>query len=925
MVSRQFYIYKFDSRYLDKNNYSVNLSFKAAKENDQIIAVSDSQMLRSIRDIQGRLVDKHKVELLFQKRDDIKKQPSSKTNFALIREINKQINSIMFVPEYVSIVISNKSHYKKLFERGLMLNDKKYVRFSCSASQARVNTVIFVQESVSKELYTRLNNGRHDKKLNPSKFNAYLGLSSSATLPVSTPRVCVVPDCILKRPTKVYYVTEIDEPLEDDIIEEKTVDVEYNYFDGMGLISPEQAQKWADELELDYMPAEWCIRNAWIKGMVCVFDFKEFCELVNNGNYIINTIYKNSDGTQQTADLREIDVIISESQFKMWDCYDNYEEYAKNCIKNNLSWGVSRYTPKKDGNCLWLNYQSIQTLKLSDDDIIALCNETVKWIKGVSKDDIYKTILFLMGRRISKTGVQNFLKSSDNYWLKCLLLNHNLINDKYISSKIYDMMVNRIKAACMGKIAVQGNYQVLVSDPYAFAQHACGMEPTGLLGENEYYSAYWNDKDVKEVDCMRSPLTYRSEHDILPIVRNDRLDFWYKYLYTGLVFNVHSDDVLRLADSDFDFDLGATTDCAPLVNGVYRELLPITYQKKNTPKIDITPLDLFKADNLAFGSEIGAITNKSTSMYAMLPFYELQQIQYDEIEKRLIMTRVAQGSAIDKAKGVKTKKFPQHWANYQHINDDDSPEAKAKKEFFNTILIEKKPYFFRYLYKDSNTAYTKFLKEEKSYCAIHGIDRNVILSKPEQERTEQEKYYLLTYNSRNPLIDSTCEMNRLCHYLESVNFEVKAFSQGGKGDIYGDYIDYGILWDEKTYSSVLVAAKKFFKTLKEDIQMSDYGSSIKYVPEEESKLLNKYDKFKDKMTAVCSNIDELTNYLVKVFYVDCKSVSKDILWKCYGKTIFAHLFSKHDGAITIPVLDEDGKHQYLFDRYNIVEVASVDQ
>lgn len=923
MINRQFYIYKFDSQYLDNQNYNVNLSFKAAKAGNQIIAVSDSQMLRSIRDIQGRLVDRKKVELLFQKREDIKKQPSSKTNAAIIRDINKQINNIMFVPEYVSVVISKKSHYKKMFEKGFLLNGAKYIRFSCSASQARVNTVIFVKESISKKLYDRLNNGRHEKKLNPSKFNAYFGLSSSATLPVSTPRVCVVPDCIYKRATKVHYVTEVDEPLCDDIIEDKVEDIEYNYFDGMGLITPQQAEKWANELELDYTPAEWCIRNVWIKGMVCVFPIQEFCDLVNDGNYIINTIYKNSDGTQVTADLREIDVIISESQFKMWDCYNSYEEYERNCIKNNLSWGVSRYTPKKDGNCLWLNYQSIQTLKLSYDDIIALCDDTVKWIKGVTKVDIYHTMLFCMGKNLSKTGVQEFLRSSDNYWLKCFLLNRDLIHDKYISSKIYDLIVNRIKSACMGKIAVQGNYQVLVSDPYAMMQHICGMEPVGLLGENEYYSSYWNNNDTDLVDSMRSPLTYRSEHNLLTFVHNDRIDFWYKYLTTGIIVNVHGDDVLRWADSDWDMDIVATTNNSIVIKGVYKEDLPVTYQKKSASKVDITPIDLYNADNAAFGSEIGAITNKSTSMYAMMPLYDENSNQYKELERRLIMTRVAQGNSIDKAKGIQTKKFPKHWANYQHIDDNDSEEVADKKKFFNSILVDKKPYFFRYLYKTSNNAYLKFLREEDSYRCIHNIDFDSILLKSKDELTEEEEYYLRTYNQRNPLLDTECEMNNLCHHIESVNFDIKEFISKSKGDIYGGYINPDIKWNSLTYSSVLNEVKKLFRELRDDVQMSNYETSIKYIPEEESRMNNKYDNFKERMSNVCSNTEELVNYLIKCFYVDCRSISKDFLWKCYGKVIFSNFLSRHNENIFIPVLDEHGENQYLFDRYSIVEVSPI--
>lgn len=548
LVNRQFYIYKFESKYLEKNKYNIKLNFKQAKENEQIIAVSDSQMLRSIRDIQQRYVDKYKIELLFKKRDDIKKLPSSKVNSSLIREINKQINMMMFVPEYVSVIISKPAHYKKLFYNGLYINGKKYIRFSCSASQARVNTIIMVQEDISEELYRRLNNGRHSKKLNPSKFNAYLGLSSSATTPVSTPRVCVVSDCLMKRNTLVNYVTEVYEPLCDDIIERKEVEIEYNYFDGMGLISPQQSEKWSHELELDWIPAEWCIRNAWIKGMVCTFPIQEFCEKVNGGNYMVETIYKNEDGTPKMADLRNIDVIISESQFKMAGCYDSYEEYERNCITNKLSWGISKYSPKQDSNNLYLNYQSLQTLKLDDEDIIELCKPTVDWIRGVTRDNVMYTSLFLMGKSVGKNGVINFVNSSDNYWLKSLLVNHDVIKDRYVSDKIYDNIVNKIKSACMGKLVVNGNYQCLVSDPYAMMEHICGLEPNGLLKENEYYAKYWNDRGVSLVDSMRSPLTYRSEHNLLDLKDNEELSHWYRYLNTGIVVNVHGDDVLRWAD-----------------------------------------------------------------------------------------------------------------------------------------------------------------------------------------------------------------------------------------------------------------------------------------------------------------------------------------------------------------------------------------
>lgn len=918
MINRQFYIYKFDSKFLSENNYNIKIKFRQAKENNQIIPIADGQVLRSIRDICGRYVDKEKVEALFQKREEIKKDKSSKTNAMLIKDINKQINTAMFIPEYVSIVINSKAHYKRLFYNGLFINGEKYKRFSCSASQARTNTVIFVLEKIWDELYKRLNNGRHEKPLNPSKFNAYLGLSSSATMSVSSPRVCVIKDCIRKRNTLVNYVTEVYDELEDDIIEEKFVDIEYNYFDGMGLISPEQSEKWAVELGLEHIPSEWCIRNAWIKGMVCTFPFVEFCEKNNNGNYLIETIYKDKNGNQIFEDIRNVDVILTESQFKMCGCYDSFQEYEQNAIKNKLFWGISRYTPEEDKNNLFLNYQSIQTLKLSQEDIEKLCEPTVNWIKNVTKLDPMYSILFLMGKSVSPKGIDNLLRSGDNYWLKSLVINNNVLSDKFVSNKIYDLMITKIKNACMGKIVVDGNYQVLVSDPFAFMQHACGLDPVGLLGENKYYSKYWNDRNVSIVDSMRSPLTYRSEHNLLYLENNESVNYWYRYLKTGIIVNVHGDDVLRWADSDFDMDIVATTSNQIIINGVYKDELAVTYQKKTTDKILFTQEDLYKADLLAFGSEIGAITNRSTSMYAMLPLYEKNSPEYKELEKRLIRTRVAQGNAIDKAKGVKTKDFPKHWTRYQHINEDDSNDVVNKKKLFNSILIEKKPYFFRYLYKDSRTSYNKFLEEEFAYSKIYGFTDDEISSK--KELTEKEKYYLDTKQYRNPLIESSCEMNLLCRYIESVNFETKKNKNKHDDSIFSLYLDKSYSLNEETYKKVKKHIKEYMLFLSNSRELNVYKNSSKFSEEEYEKEKTKYDLLKEDLSLVCSNPYELTNYLVEIFYKDNTSYNKDILWKCYGKYIYLNVLENSNKIINIPQISNDGKNTYLFDKYDIIEV-----
>ena len=63
---------------------------------------------------------------------------------------------------------------------------------------------------------------------------------------------------------------------EDDLIEQREVTVDMNRTDGMGLISPRMAAIWANDLGLDYVPGQFIIRQSFLKGMLCAFDFQEF-------------------------------------------------------------------------------------------------------------------------------------------------------------------------------------------------------------------------------------------------------------------------------------------------------------------------------------------------------------------------------------------------------------------------------------------------------------------------------------------------------------------------------------------------------------------------------------------------------------------------------------------------------------------------
>ena len=692
MINRPLYTRKYHSSRLKEFDYDIHNTFDESKSLNEIIGLSDSQMLKTIRDVQNRVIDKQKLEVLIKIRDmyrmkltyqQSKKGISSATAIAnKLKTVNTQnalterlrkkyidisvnadeakriqdkINRMLFNPDYVTVVMDNLKQYDYLYYNGFFINGEKYKRLSCGAGQARVSTVVFGNEKNIPEIKEKLNNGRNlNKKFSPSKFNAYFGLYGSATKEVSEPKFIVVKDYENTTSFMANYVIENGWGVDDTIIQKEIKDTPMNRTDGMGLISYRQAAKWANEMGLDYVPSQFCIRQSYLKGMVCVFPIHEFCEEVNGGNYLVDTIYKDKDGNYIKADLRDYDLIISESQFKLWDSFDSIDTYINNCHKNKLDWRVALVSPKEAKRMLKLNYQFIQTLNLNKEDIEKLAEQFVEWITKVSYDDAYYMLLFLLGVNNDTEKINNFLSSSEVYWIKALIANNNVKNDKYIRTKVRELIKKKIENGCKGDIYVDGNFQVIVSDPYGFMQHVCGLPVTGLLKEGKSYSNYWNERGVTQVDAMRSPLTYMSEHVILDLQKDEETEKWYRYCKLGIILNYHGHETFNFAGSDFDMDILATTPNKTMIKGVYRDELPVVYDAPKPKKIIFTEDDLYKADTFSFGSIIGSITNKSSNGYAKLPLIE-KKFGKDSQEYRLVKSRLqqcckAQSAQIDKAK-----------------------------------------------------------------------------------------------------------------------------------------------------------------------------------------------------------------------------------------------------------------------------------
>ena len=900
--NQQFFVFKLSSNRIKNANYNIELDIDQARKNAELISIAQNQVILSVLKIKNKRFDKNYLEVLIDNRKEIRKLESCPENIEELINIEDEINDILFIPEIVSVYVNNKNQYEGIIKNGFKVNGIEFTRLLCGAGHSRRNTVIFCAKHIENELKTILNNGRRIDNMVLAKNNAYFALSYSGVIPVSQPYFCVVPDCEVKRDTKVEFIED------NGKISEKTMELPYNLFDGQGIISPKMAKKWAKDLQIDYVPSAFIVRNAFLKGMICVFDFHKYSEEVIE-KHIIKDVWGND------VNIRDMDIIFTASQFKAWQSYESLNEYQKNCEKNEFRFGVVRVAPEKDKTVTTTNYQFLQALDLDNAQIESLCSKTVGFFdKTINSDWVY-SVLYLMGTLADVEYNDTIFDSINDIATKVLILNNELINDPYIKNYLVKSLNKKIKESYVGSLIVNGNYSFIVQDPYAFCEYIFDKPIKGLLDEWQHYSGFWNKRNIFKAAAMRAPLTWRSEVNILNFVDNKKTNEWYKYLQNGaIIHNVHGTDMMMYADGDADGDLIMTTDQQENIEGAFGGL-PIAFSRKTAKKETVIENKLWKIDLLSMDSKIGYITNCSTTLYGMQEEYILGSKEYIEIEKRLKLCRQKQGDQIDSTKGIEVEPFPVHWTKYSKITEGMTPEEVQQCNFYNNIRINKRPYFFRYRYSDYNKHYKNYQKTYENFCQTNfGKSLGDILKKT---KTKKEKEVVEKYYKYSPLLDSNCVVNRICHHMEKT---VKIIKYDMRANINLANIS---LLKTNTIEINQQKLKKLYKLYKEfKAEKRNFANIKNEKGRRKYSTVEQYCKYiRNEALKISSNIQELANLAVIVTYEMHPSDSKNFAWSVMGEGILANVMENKQKECFIPLINENGGDiEYLGKKYSLQKV-----
>lgn len=898
------YVLKINSSRLRINDWNLNISLQEARNNEELISLGDSQLLRFIRKLNGMNYTEEQIRNIKKDIRLLKKEKNSKSTKQEISKLYEELDSMLFIPDYIGIVFDNKSDFDRATgTKGFKVNGIEFKRLLGTTGGVKNDTVMFCNSNIHDELTIKLDNGRNKKTpIIPAKFEAYKSLSASVSTPVTMPRILVIKDGTVHIKDKVIKVSGDDEFIVEYGVEYET---DKDFTDGAGMISPSMSKKWAEDLGLDYLPSGFNTRFSYCKGMVCTFDFVKFGEEIAN-SYVVKDAWGNE------KDIREVDVILTTNMVKLWNAYDSIEDYMRNCINNEWLFSVSKVTPKQLENKRNMNYQYLQSYEdMSDSDLEELISETLSNINGALGDDYIKQILFLKGVHLNDKNIHK----EDFDYLKALLIDERTSNDPFIKTKVLGMIEKKIKDAKKGVIQVDGNYSIVCGDLYALCESMFGWEVKGLLGFGEFYSKTWTNKGTNEVIAYRSPMTSHNNIRRLKLINNDKVNEWFKYLDTITVLNAWDTTCEAMNGMDCDSDAIITTN-NPVILRNTKNLMAIVCEQKSVPKVVVTEKLLKKSNKDGFGEDIGTITNRVTAMFDVLASLEKGCKEYNELMERIICGQAYQQESIDKIKGIKAKQMPKNWYSYKDIKKDETLTDERKEELIK-LMVNKKPYFFIYNYPHLYTKYKKFVKDVNNNCIIRfGMSLDDLYKK--EELNSEEKIFLNSVDCRNPVFMNNSFMNRLCWRIEEEFKDVKFKARNLNG------FDYSIYKTDKKYMpKAYNDIELLFKDYKK--QQRQYGQTNMTKLTKEDKIENRRvftENFRIMASKICPNEEDLCNIVLDIAY---KGNTKQFAWDICGKQILKNLLLKNDNTYKYPMQDENGDIEWNGFRFSMREVKECEE
>ena len=477
-----------------------------------------------------------------------------------------------------------------IVKNGLTVNQTHYTPFFAGSSDIRKGSSAWIDVDIHAMIGEWAMCGLKTKDLNiaVNKYAAYIGLLMSSTRkfkdvydrPLDIRRVCVVKDSFATVSGVVDFVQHGKNSRKDGHT------AEINAFDGASYIRPECTDGRCSTL-----------RAPWVKALAVPVDFLAFAK-----EHSLSTVIKDYWGND--VDLNDIDLILTESCFKMAGQYKNFDQYqtAFEALGHEIRVCVEEHAPRKKA----MPYQQLQTL-VGADEQDAMKLAYVTW-EHMNKFSDPKETGGLIGGNLGRA---------------CKLWPELLV-ESYTAKQIEEAYAAKRNRALGGKVFDLGYNAFIAPDPVAMLEALFGLPIKGVLKAGE---CFCKNAGRGWVDVTRSPHLDHA-HVILYAVRKPNDYFVGPTMY----LNIWDMTTIRLR-ADYDGDHVWYSRHAFLLNAVRKtdrvlQNLPVDWVAPKAPKSAITRAALAQFfTGLTQTSQIGIYADNFTKFWAWM----MKEIREDNV------------------------------------------------------------------------------------------------------------------------------------------------------------------------------------------------------------------------------------------------------------------------------------------------------
>lgn len=619
-----------------KPKWELKISLQELKANNQLIGLASSYITRTLDVVANTGYSEEKVKEIKQKVRFLTKEKSNAKTKREYGKLSSELFSLLYIPHLCCIHIDKASHYDRLNKgfticvydenTGEIHSEVEFVRFLSTSASIKKNEVFYINKLHKDTMMEYINCERDESvKFVPAKLSAYQALTMSSSNPVTnTYNVCVVNDVEREITTSVL---ELDDSKQEEPIITQIDDYKMNLncSDGFGFIDPQFADVWANDLHLDYTPSSFITRNAFCKGVLARFPYKEFAR--ENG---INTI---TDVWGKVWNIDEVDIVLTTSMLKLANCYSSWDDYYNKTQKYLYTFSVTKQTPKVLDMERTTNYQFIQSMDWTEEDIRGFLKPSIEEIKAIKGLGWKHSLVYLRGMSLNEDS--DVLR---NDYTTALMIEPRIIEDTYVKTSINNMIKKRIDDCKKGTIKVRGNYQTVIIDPILLAQSMLNLPLSPLLQEGEYYSNFWNKLDVDYVVAMRAPQVSYNNIARMNLKNTEEMQKWYRYLGEMFILNGCDATCARMSGCDCDGDTVFSTDDKYIIKGAQREALPVVCLQKSASKQLCDEQSFIEADKILIKGDVedvGTVTNRATNIESYKANFPKDSKEWQELDYRV--------------------------------------------------------------------------------------------------------------------------------------------------------------------------------------------------------------------------------------------------------------------------------------------------